>query len=161
MQQVIGDDRQRDAAQVEALAAADDRGQYFVCLGRGKDELHVRRRLFQRLQKRIKRCGGKHVDLIDVVDLVAATRRGVFHALPQVADLVHAVVACAVDLQHIQAVALGDLFADRVIVIKLHAGSIGAVQRHGKDARGGRLSRATRPDEKISMSQPILRDGIP
>ena len=41
-----------DAAQVEALAARQDRHRHLADLGGGEDELHMRRRLFERLQQR-------------------------------------------------------------------------------------------------------------
>ena len=43
-----------DAAQVEALAARQHRHRHLADLGGGEDELHMRRRLFQRLQQRVE-----------------------------------------------------------------------------------------------------------
>ena len=101
VEQMFGDDRQRDAAQVKALTTADDRRQDLVRLRGGEDEFHMRRRLFQSLQQGVKRSCREHVDLIDVVDFIATLRRRVFDAFTQVTHLIDAVVTGAVDLHHI------------------------------------------------------------
>jgi hypothetical protein len=46
-----------------------------VRLGRREDELHVRRRLLERLQQRVEGLRGEHVHLVDDVDLVAVALR--------------------------------------------------------------------------------------
>ena len=109
--QMRGDERGRDAAQVEALAAGQDGGQHLLRLGRREDEFHVLGRLLQRLEQRVERRGREHVHLVDDVDLVLPVRRGVADVVAQFAHLLDAVVAGAVDFQHVQAAALGDLAA--------------------------------------------------
>ncbi len=44
-----------DAAEVEALAARQHRHRHLADLGGGEDELHVRRRLLERLQEAVER----------------------------------------------------------------------------------------------------------
>ena len=66
-----------DPPQVEPLAARQHRHRHLADLGGGEDELHVRRRLLQRLQQRVERRGAQHVHLVDDVDLVARARRPV------------------------------------------------------------------------------------
>ena len=77
---------QRNAAEVVTLAARLDGGGQLVRIGGGADELHVRRRLFERLQQRVERAGGEHVYFVDDVDLEAALGRLVAHVLD---DLAH------------------------------------------------------------------------
>jgi hypothetical protein len=60
---------------VVALAAAQDRDGDLVHLRRREDELHVRRRLLERLQERVPRRVREHVDLVHDVDLEAVARR--------------------------------------------------------------------------------------
>ena len=43
--EALDDGRERDAAEIESLAAGDDRGRHFVRLGGGENEHHVRGRL--------------------------------------------------------------------------------------------------------------------
>ena len=160
VQQVLGNDRIGDAAQVKALAAADDGGQDLVGLRGGKDELHVLRRLLQRLEQRIEGPGGEHVHLVDVVDLVPAAGGGVFDVVAQLAHLLHAVVARAVDLQHVHAATFGDLQAQLVLGVKVDARPVLAAQGLGKDTRRGGLAGATRPHKEVGMRQTLLGDGI-
>jgi hypothetical protein len=63
-----------DPAQVEALAAREDRDRDLADLGGREQELHMGRRLLERLEERVERRGAEHVHLVDDVDLVA--RRG-------------------------------------------------------------------------------------
>jgi hypothetical protein len=84
-----------DAAQVEPLTARQYGDRDLVHLGRREQEFHVRRRLFQRLQKRVERVLGQHVDFIDDVDLVAGRHRRIAHRLDDLADVVDAVLLAA------------------------------------------------------------------
>ena len=52
--QVIGDRLQRRAAEVEALAATDDRGGHLVRLGGREDEPDAGRRLLEDLQQGVE-----------------------------------------------------------------------------------------------------------
>jgi len=160
VEEVLGDDGVRDAAQVKALTATDDRGEDLVRLRGGEDELHVRRRLFERLQQRIEGTGGEHVHLVDVVDFVRAARGSEFHVFTQFAHLLDAVVAGAVDLQHVHAASFGDFLAEFVLGIEIDAGAALGTERLGKDARGGGLAGATRADEEVGVREAVLRDGV-
>jgi hypothetical protein len=60
-----------DPAQVEALAARQDRDRHLADLGGGEEELHMGGRFLQRLQKRVEGACRQHVDLVDDEDLVA------------------------------------------------------------------------------------------
>ena len=80
-------------------------------LGGGEDELHVPRRLLQRLQERVEGALGEHVHLVDEVDLVARHHRLVARALDDLADVVDAGVGGGVHLQHVGVPALHDLGA--------------------------------------------------
>src|SRR3546814_6470300 len=66
-----------DAAQVEALAARQHRHRHLVHLRRCQHELHMFRRLLQRLQQSIESIAGKHVNFIDDINLVSG-RIGAF-----------------------------------------------------------------------------------
>ena len=103
--QMLRDQVRRDAVEIEALTAAQDRRQNFLRLGRGENEFHVRRRLLERFEQRVKRRGRKHVHFVDQIDFVAAFRRRVAHVVAQLAHVFDAVVARAVDLDDIEAVA--------------------------------------------------------
>ena len=77
----------------------------FVGFGRAEDELHVLRRLFERLQQGVEGLAREHVDFVDDVDLEPRPAGPHVDVLPQLADFVDAAVAGAVDLQHVHVVA--------------------------------------------------------
>ena len=103
----------RDHAEVVALAAREDGVGELVVLGRREDELHVRRRLLERLQERVEGARREHVDLVDDADLEAVARGVVARALAQLAHLLDAVVGGAVDLLHVERGPGRDLHAGR------------------------------------------------
>ena len=103
--QMFRDQVRRDAMEIEALAAAQDCRQNLLRLGRREDELHVRRRFLERLQERVERRRGEHVHFVDDVDLEMPFARRVADVVAQLAHLLDAVVARAIDLEHIEAVA--------------------------------------------------------
>ena len=117
----------------------------FCDLGRGEDELDVRRRLFQRLEQRVERRRREHVDFVDDVDLVARSAGPKLHVLAQLADLVDAVVAGAVDFQDVDVFAGGDGLADVALVARRRRRPLHAVERLGQDAGGAGLADAARP----------------
>jgi len=144
--------RHRDAAEVEALAAGNDGRQDLLRLGGGKNEFDVRRRLFEGLEQGVERRLAEHVDFVNDVDLVLAMGRRVLDGLPQVPHLIHAVVRCAVYLQHVEAGAGGNLLARIALVARRDGGAVLAVERLGKDTRHRSLADAAGPDKKIGVA---------
>ena len=92
-----------------------------VRLGRREDEVHVRRRLLERLEERVERLRRQHVHFVDDVDLGASLRRRVADLLAQVADLVDAAVGGAVDLDDVEVAPGGDSPAGGALVAGLAA----------------------------------------
>ena len=97
-----------DAAQVKPLAARQHRHRNFPDLGGGEDELHMRRRFFQRLEQTIERLLGQHVHFVDDIDLVARRHRGVAHPLDDLAHIVDAGARRGVHLLHIDIAGFGN-----------------------------------------------------
>ena len=155
-----GDRFRGDRAQVEALAAGEDGGQDLVRLGGGEDEFHVRRRFLERLEQRVEGRVREHVDLVDVVDLELPAGGGEADGFAQVADLFDAVVRGAVDFQHVERAAFGDLDADVLVGVEVGFRAVGAVERLGENAGGGGLAGAARADEKIGVGEALLGDGV-
>ena len=100
------------------------------------------------------------MDLIDVVDAELAHGGGVVDSLAEGTDVVDRVVGSAVDFSDVEAAAFGDFLTDGLVGVEVGFGSALAVQGFGKDAGGGRFSRAARPDEKIGVGEPVLGDGV-
>jgi len=109
------DDFVSNRAEFEALAAGNDGWQDFLRFRRGKDELHVRRRLFQCFEQGVEGLSRQHVHFVDDVDLEGALGRRVLAVLAQVTDLIDRIVGRPVDLDHIHAVSSHDRLADRRI----------------------------------------------
>ena len=163
MLQVRRDQFRRQPTEIEPLAAAENRGRHLLCLGRGKEELHVLRRFLQCLEQGVESRGAEHVHLVDEVDLVGAASRSVGGVLAERADALDAVVAGTVDLHHIEATPFGDLDAG----IAGAAGVVGrpltaclAIQRLGQDAGRGCFPDPAGTDKEISLRQPLASDGI-
>ena len=158
--QMMRDQVRRDAMQIEALAAAQNCRQNFLRLGRREDELHVRRRFFQRLEQRVERRRSEHVHFVDDVDLEVPFARRVAHVVAQLAHLLDAVVARAVDLEDIEAVAAGDLLAVIAHAARRDGRAVHAVERLRQDARRRSFPDAARPDKKISVREAVLLDRV-
>ena len=76
--------------QVKALAAGKDCNRDFANFCRGKDEFHMGRRLFKRLEKRVEGVRRQHVDFVDDVDFVAGRGGAVVHGIDYFADVADA-----------------------------------------------------------------------
>ena len=135
-------------------------GSTFSGLGGGEHELHVRRRLLERLEQRVERRRGEHVHLVDDVDLELRRGRRVHTGLAQLTHLIDAVVAGAVDLQHVDRAALGDLVALRIVIGKIDLRPVGAVEALGKNPRQGRLAGSPWPAEQIGVRDSLTTDGV-
>jgi hypothetical protein len=112
------------------------------------------------LEQRVERRRGQHVDLVDDVDLVLPAGRRVADVVAQLAHLLDAVVAGAVDFEYVEAVAGGDLAAGIAHAAGCGGGRVDAAERLGQDARGRGLADAARADEEVSVREPVLRDGV-
>ena len=143
----------RHAAEVVALAAAEDGRLERFGVGGGEDEDDVRGRLFERLEQRVGGRAGQLVDLVDQIDLEAGRAGLVVGALAQLADVVDAAVAGGVDLDQVEAERV------RAAVERGGAGR-DAVDRAGQDSRGGGLAGAARAAEEIGVGDLVLRNGV-
>src|SRR5262249_9348452 len=97
--------------QIESLATTKDGCENFLRLGFSKNKFHMPWPSLQRLQKRVERGRRKHVHLVDQINFVTPLGRRIPAVLAQLPHVLDAVVACAVDLDHVKAVAAGDLAA--------------------------------------------------
>ena len=94
--------RNGDPPERVALAARKNRERKFLRLGRREDKHRVRRRLFQRLEKRVGALFGKHVRLVDDVHFHAHRRRREFYRVAQRANFIDAAIAGRIDFQHVE-----------------------------------------------------------
>ena len=73
----------RHLLEVKLQATRQDRDRNFLRVGGGEYKFHMRRRLFQRLEHRIKGEVGQHVDFVDHVDFETGVRGRVHGLLEQ------------------------------------------------------------------------------
>ena len=158
----VGDLRVGEPAEVEALAARQDRGGDLVPLRRREDEYGVGRRLLERLQERLEGGRGDRVDLVDDEDLPAVPHRRVADDLDQVAGLVDLAVRGAVDLERVDRAPLEDLLARlaRPTRARGRPGGRPAVDAGRQEPRRGRLPDAARPREEVGVGHPVLGEGV-
>ena len=149
-----------DAVEIEALTAREDCLQNLLRVGGAQHKDHVRRRLLERLEQRVKRRRREHVDLVDDIDLVLATHRGKVDGVDDLlAHIVYAGTACGIELVDIRVVALGNELTLLASTVR-HAAActlgarrlgIAAQQRLGQNARHGGLARAARSAEQVGV----------
>ncbi len=76
-----------------------DRNLCAFCCCQNKD--NIRRRFFQCLQKSIERSCRKHMHLIDNIYFVLAFCRAIRNLFPDLTDIIHTVIGCSIDLDHV------------------------------------------------------------
>ena len=87
--EMVGQDFAINPLEIKTLTARQYRDRHLANLGCREDEFGVRRRLFQRLQKRVEGGGRQHVDLIDDIDLVATGHRCIPDTFKDFPDIAH------------------------------------------------------------------------
>ncbi len=120
----------------------------------------MRRRLLQRLEQRVERRRGEHVHLVNDIYLVPAGAWGVGRFVPQVADVVHAVVGRCVHLHHVQDAAVVNAaahlaFAAGVAVLRMQA-----VDRLGKNFGASGLAGAAHPRKQVCVAHTACYDLV-
>ena len=154
-----GDDVLGQRRQLEHLAARQDRVEHLVRFRCREEELHVRRRLLQRLQQRVERRLREHVHLVDEVHLEARAQRHVPGLVAQRTHLIDAVVRSTVDLDQIDLGPLVGRQATLADATRIGHGPGLAVESLREDPRGRRLPRTARSGEQIGVSHSPGRDG--
>ena len=118
------------------------------------------RRLLHDLQKGVERPGGEHVGLVDDIHPVLCHRWGEVGLVPQVADVVHPVVAGGVNLHHIQDRAVLNPPADVAHPTGVPPRLVGAVDRFGQDFGTGGFAGSPAAGEQIGMGRLTPRDLV-
>ena len=89
---MFDDQGRRNTTEIKTLTTTEDRRQNLFRIRRREEELHVRRRLLQRLQQRIEGRRREHVNLVDDVDFELARGRRELGRIPQFPHLIDTVV---------------------------------------------------------------------
>ena len=141
--ELLHDPPRRDPLKVVPLTPRLDGIEHFMWLGGRKDKMDGRRRLFEKLEQRVERLVGEHMHFIDDEDS-AAQGRSSMRSLLQLAHVVDAVVACAVDLLDIQRMPPCDRHAGCALTTGVCLWPDLAVERHGQDACRAGLTHPSR-----------------
>ena len=97
---------------------------------------------------------------VDQINFVPALGRRVANVIPQLAHIFDTVVAGAVDLDHVETVARGDLTAVIANAAGCNGRSFDTIERLRQNTRSRGFADPARPDKKIRVREPILRDRV-
>ena len=151
--------------QVEALAAGEHGHRHLADFGGGEHELHMLRRLFQRLEQAVEGRRGEHVHFVDDIDLVARHHRAIAGALDDLANVVDGGVGRGIHLQHVHVPGFDDVLAvlahHREVEGRPAAARHGLiVQGAGEDAGGGGLSHPAHAGQDIGLGDAAGGEGV-
>ena len=148
-----------NAREIVTLTTRQDGHGNLVRFGRGKEELHMLRRFFQRFKQRVERLFGQHMNFVDNVNFESRPAGTDGNVLTQLANLFDAAVACPVDLQDVDIVAGANAPANLALVAWRGGGALQAVERFGKYTGSRCLADATRTGKQIGVSDALACDG--
>ena len=150
-----------DGLQIKALTAGNNGGQHLMDLSRCKDELHMLGRLFNGFKQNVPSHFGKHVDLINDVDLVFSSYRTGQYIVSQFPHGFSIVAAGGVDLDHIKRTLLSHGTAVFTLTAGFSVNGRKAVESFGKNTRQRGFTYAPGTYKEISMPGTVLSDGVP
>ena len=149
-----------DRRELKKLAARADRDRNLVQFSRAKDELDVVRRLFKRLEQRIKRFLGQHVDFVDDVNFIARSAWPNIDRRAKLANFFNSTIAGAIDFEHVDVVTRRDPLAAIANLTRLYCRTLFAVQALGEYPRGRCLSRAAGTAEQVRVADTVLLNRV-
>ena len=156
--QMLGQRFGGEALQVETLAARQHRHRHLADFRRREDELHMRRRFFQRLEQRVERRRRQHVNFVDDVDLVARAHRRIPRPIQQVAHIRHARVRRRIELQHVRMRSRHDRRAMHARRVQYHRRLVHipgfVIQRPRQQSRRGGLPHPAHAGQHEGVSDP-------
>ena len=121
-----------------------------------QNEHQMLRRLLQNFQQCVEGRGRQHVDLVHNVDPLFHIGGRVDGLVPQSPHLVHAVIRCRVQFQHVQKAAALNADTGRALATGIAVHRMLAVDRLGQNFGAGGLAGAPGAGEKIGMGGPAL-----
>ena len=132
-------------------------------LGRGEDELQVRRRLLDQPEQGVEALPGNHVRFVDDVDLEPPRHRRVKGPLPQVPGIIHTTVRGGVDLDHVDAARplRCQRDAGRAHPAWVRSGPLLTVERPGEDPGAGGLAAPAGTAEQVRVVDTPVEQGLP
>ncbi len=121
----------------------------------------MRRRLFKCFEQCVEGPGRKHVNFVDVIDLVSRPARPQRGILPQLAHLLDTIIAGTVDFDHVDILPGGNCLADVARLTRAFSRPLHTIEALREDPCDGRLPDPARSAEKIRLGDPVQTDGVP
>ena len=128
------------------------------CGCQNKDD--IGRRFLQCFQKRIERSDGKHMNLVNNINLVFPFCRRIIHLFDNLPDTVHAIVGCRINLDYIHAGSCCNGSADRTFPTRTAIHRMLTIDRFRKDLGNCGLTGSTGSAEQIGMRSPPASDLV-
>ena len=129
-------------------------------LGSGKDEFHMLRRLFDGFEQNVPSHFGKHVDLVDNVDLILSAHRTGQHILRQFTHGFSVVAAGGVDFYNIKRTLLSHGTAVFALAAGFAVYRSKAIKSFGKNTRQSGFTDPAGTNKKISVPGTVLSDSV-
>ena len=129
-----------DTIEVVYLATRENRWDNLVLLGGSEDKDCMLRWLLQSFQEGIERRRREHVNLIDDEYRVLTNLRQHSYLLDKIADILHRVVRCGIQLMDIERAVFVERTARVALVARLGTYGVLTVYRLGEDSRTGCLT---------------------
>ena len=132
-----------------------------MLLGCGQDELGIGRRLFECFQESIECRRRQHMHLVDDIHLVFSNLGRDPHLVDQVADIIHRIVGCGIELMDIKRCGAVERQARFALIAGLHlVDRVEAVDRLGQDTGAGGLANPPRAAKKERLGQLVVPDRV-
>jgi len=145
---------------MELQAARQHRNRQLLRVGGGKQELHMRGRLFEGLEQRVETVPGKHMHFVDQVHLVAATSRRVLHVIEQFARVIHLGARAASTSMRSTNRPSSTSRHDWQVPPRLRADTGFTIQGFGQDTRDRGLADAARTGKQKGVMQAVVIEAI-
>ena len=148
-----------NGTEVKALHARKNSCKNFLRIGGTHDKRHVRRRLLQRLEQGVKCRRGKHVHLVDNVDLALAAHGGITSARNNLFSyVINAGVRGSVNLKDVWMLAGSNQLTVLASTIRQMTRSLVAEDSFCQQASHSGLACAARSAEQVCVAELLLQD---
>ena len=150
----------QEASQIQLQTAREHRDRDLLRVGGREQELHMRRRLLQGLQQGVEAVVGEHVHLVDQIDLVACTGRGIGDVVQKLAGLIDLGARGGIHLDEIHESTAVDLSTGRADTAGTRAHALLAVQRLGEDTGKRGLADTAGAGKEVGMMELVAIERV-
>ena len=150
----------RDSSKIISLTTRDNGRRDPVRLRRRENKYGVGRRFLERLEECVERSSGKHMNLVDNINLISRTRRKIHNLIADAADIVDAVVRRGVHLDHVKKRVVENAAADFAGITGISVDRRKAIDRAGEDLGDRSLAGPSGSAKEIGMTDLPRDDGL-